>query len=127
MADFTYTAKRSIKSGHSSGTDYTITIVLQQVDDEQPSPVTNAHKALDGTEITVLHRIEKYIDFATDLVPTSGGTPDVDDFIEFFNSVAGGESFTYDDGTAQTVIMASKATRQREGLYFTYRFRVRVL
>ncbi len=128
MAEFEYTAKRAIKPGHSAGTDYTINIVLQQVDDAQPSPVSKKHKALSGTQVTVLHRVEVYISVVTDLVAVDGsGTPDVEDMAEFFHSVAGGETFTFDDGTLLTCIMEGKPQRQRQGIYFTYSFRFRVL
>ena len=127
MASFTYTAQRNIKAGHSQASDYTITVVLQNADDEQPKPVKNTHKALDGTEVNVLHRIETYVDITTDLVAISGGTPDPEDFGEFFHSVAGGESFVYNDGTDHDAKMAGDVSRQRTGLYYTYSFRIRLI
>lgn len=127
MADFTYTAKREIQGSHTIDLDYTISIILQQVDDEQPTPVLKQHKSLSGNEINVLHRVERYVSVVTDLVPVSGGDPSALDMQEFFYSVAAGETFEYDDGSPVNVKMAGNPTRSRNGLYFTYSFRFRVL
>lgn len=128
MAQFKYIAKREIKSGHTAGTEYTITTVLQKADGEMPEPVLREHKSISGAAVTVLHRIEKYLNVTTDYVAVDGsGTPDVDDFLEFFNSVAGGEEFIYNDGADHDAMMAGKPTRSRNGIYFSYSFKFRFL
>jgi len=129
--DFTYTAKRSVQSGHSAGTSYTITIDLQQFDRASRLQGTQ-RTALDGTTVTIAHREETDINIATDLVPADGsGAPSYLDMREFLDSVKGGELFTVDDGSspfsARVVDLANPYTETREGsLYFRYSFRVRV-
>ena len=128
MADFIYLASRALKSGHTAGTEYTITTELLRADGETPEPVIKQHKSLSGNTVTVLHRIEKYLAVTTDYVLVDGtGTPDADDWTEFLNSVAAGETFTYDDGTEYTVIMDGKPTRNRNGIWFNYSFRFRFI
>ncbi len=128
MPSFTYTATRSLKSGHVSGTDYTITIETQRDDDDQPRGIKDTFKALDGSMTHTLHRIEQYRDIKTVPIERSGGTPDPDDFIEFFNSVAGGETFTYNDGSDHTVMMSTMPKRTRLGsLHQFYSFKLEIL
>lgn len=125
MATFEYTASRKIKSGHSAGTDYTITIGLQQLDDGMPSAVKTVHKSLGGRQVTTLHRVERYLDIVTDYIPVTGGTPDAEDFEEFFFSVAAGETFTFNgEGADDVSVMVGKPQRIRQGLHYFYRFRI---
>jgi len=128
MASFTYTAKRQIKSGHTLGVDYAITIDLQARDGGMPEPVKTENLSLDGNVVTVLNRIDRIYKITTDMVPVSGGNPSDADFDEFFSSVAGGEVFSYDpDGTPVAAIMKGDATRSRNGIYFSYSFSIRLL
>lgn len=129
MPSFKYLAKRELKSGHTLGDEYTITTELMVADDEMPQFVGSQHKSLSGDTVTVLHRLEKYLSVTVDYVAVDGsGTPDTDDYIEFFNSVAAGEQFTYNDGTTDhLVIMDGNPTRQRNGTWFSYSFRFRFL
>lgn len=129
MASFLYTAKRSIKTGHTSGTDYTITIDLQQLDGNTPAPIKTVHKALGGEEVHQLHRIEKHFDLVTDYIAVDdSGTPDNDDMTEFLDSVAGGELFTFNDGsTAFTnARLVGNPTRARNGIFYSYTMKIRV-
>lgn len=128
MAEISYTAKRNLKSGHSAGTDYTIDISIHQEDGDTPKIIGERIKSLAGNEVTVLHRIERYLDITTDYVRADGtGTPDVADFREFFDSVAGGETFSYDNGEAILSRLVGDPTRSREGILFNYRFKLRIL
>ena len=129
--DFTYTAKRSVQSGHTAGNSYTLSIDLQQFD--RASRIQGTQRtALDGTTVTIAHREETDISIATDLVAANGtGTPSYLDMREFLDSVKGGELFTIDDGanpfSAKITDLANPYTETREGsLYFRYGFRVRV-
>lgn len=127
MPSFKYFAKRNLKSGHTAGTEYTITIDLQQLD-TQVVPVVATHRSIGGYTVTVFHRNDIEHQVATDLINADGtGTPDTDDFDEFLHSVAGGESFTFNDGSSDiSVKMAGKPTRRREGmLYYSYAFKLR--
>jgi len=128
MATFTYTAKRSIKSGHTLDVDYVIDIELMSLDGEMPKPEKKESRSLGGNTVTVLHRIDTEISVTTDYIESDGsGTPDTDDFSEFFNSVAGGEQFTFNNGSDQTCEMVSMPTRTRTGIKFNYSFSFRVI
>ncbi len=96
-------------------------------DDDQPDAETVEHKSLDGTTVTVLHRIERYTPITTQHIATSGGTPDVDDFTEFFDSISGGEAFIFNDGNDRSAKIQGKPTRKREALLYNYSFRIRLL
>lgn len=125
MPSFTYTALRNLKTGHSASTDYTITTSLQRAD-ENINPVYAQNIALSGNTVTVGQRIDQLIDIQTDYINTST-TPDVDDMLEFIYSTGYGETFTYNDGSDKTCIMANKPSRSKNGLYYTWSFTVRVL
>ena len=125
MASFTYTSLRNLKAGHSAGTDYTITVNLQQAD-EQISPQHSQNMALSGNSVTVAHRIDQIINITTDYI-NAGTTPDVDDMLEFMWSVAHNESFTYNDGTDKTVKLQGAPTRNKAGIYWSWSFSIRVI
>jgi len=127
MASFTYTALRNIKAGHTLGASYVITIDLQSIDGDMPKAIKKTSVALSGNTVTTLHRIDRVIQVNTDYVAITGGTPDVADFDELFDSVAAGETFVYNNGTAQNVKMESDPARSRDGIYYTYRFKFRVV
>lgn len=127
MADFTYTAKRQIKTGHTVDTVYTITIDLQQLDGGLPKKIGAENTSLDGSVVGVLHRIDRLQSIQTDLVAVSGGTPDPDDFDEFFSSVANMEVFTFNDGVDHDAILVGDASKARQGIYFTYSFTIRLI
>lgn len=125
MADITYTATRNIKSGHSSGTDYTITVNLQQAD-EQITPVNTQAVSLSGNTVTTAQRIDQVINITTDYI-NSSTTPDVDDMLEFLHSVAHGESFTYNDGSDKTVRLNGAPSRSQTGVYYSWQFAITVI
>lgn len=128
MATITYTAKRNLKSGHSIDNDYEIDIALMQLDDEMPRAQASISRSIGGNQVTVLNRIDEHLQVMTDYIESDGtGTPDTDDFLEFFHSVAGGESFTFNNGSDQTVVMVGNPTRVRTGVKFNYRFEMRLV
>ena len=126
MATIKYFASRNLKSGHTSGTEYTITVDLQKLD-SSPKPVTVEHRSLSGYSVRTLHRIDVEYDVTTDLINADGtGTPDTDDFDEFMHSVAGGETFTFNAGSDVSVVMVGSPTRTRESvLFYTYSWKMR--
>lgn len=126
MVDITYTALRNLKTGHSSGTDYTLSSLNLQQADEKVQPVNKRNVALSGNTVVTAQRIDKIIDITTDYL-NSGTTPDIDDMLEFIHSTAHGEQFTYNDGTAKTVQMTGQATRSKTGIYYTWQFSIRVI
>lgn len=89
MALITYTAKRSLISGHTTGEEYTIELPLS---DWTPSsePVTEKADALSGKRFTTLSRIEKSWSAAS--IPTDDAAI-LSQMEEFLDSVAGGEVF----------------------------------
>ena len=128
MPTFTYTALRNLKAGHSASTEYTITSALMTADDDQPEPDKAETVSIGGNVKTIFRRIDQFLDVTTDYVNRDGtGTPDYEDWEEFFHSVAGGESFVYNNGSDRTAIMASKPARNREGIFWNYRFRIRFI
>ena len=128
MADFTYTATRSLKSGHTIDTDYTITSELMRLDGEMPNPEKVVHRTLGGAEVTVLFYIDTKLEVTTDYINSDGtGTPDTADYLEFLHSVAGGEQFEFDNGTPVNVVMEGNPTRTRTGTKFNYSFTMRVV
>ena len=89
MATITYTAKRSLISGHTAGEEYTIDLPLEDWTPES-EPETNSVTSLGGKKFESLHRVEK---------SWSVGSAPMDDSVlietldEFFDSVAAGEVF----------------------------------
>ena len=117
MAYVTYTAKRNLKSGHSASTSYSIEFSAEQL---TPifTPSANENRSLGGTTETTFNRLDE--SWAVSAAFQAQST--YDDWREFFSSVAGGESFTFDAyGTvaspdnAQTVIMEGAPSMPRVG------------
>lgn len=124
MADFTYTALRKLKSGHSADTQYTISIDLQQ-GDPVPSPVQNPIVALSGRTVTTVHRLDEVVPIVTDYVGADT-TPDIDDMREFLYSVIHREQFQFNDGSgARDCILDSNPVPARAGILFTWSFSIR--
>ncbi len=89
---FTYTAIRSVTSGHVLDDVYTLAIYAASLTQrDEPKRVQNV--ALDGTEENLLHRIDVLWNITTDWVDV--GTP-FDELLEFLRSVSAGEVFTFD-------------------------------
>jgi hypothetical protein len=101
----TYTAKRNLASGHTSGTIYSLTFnVSSFVEARKRNRKTN--DTLDGTTYGVTHYVKKKFTFKTQVFE---GT-DLNQFREFIDSVDYGETFTITDpdtGTVYTVYLDS--------------------
>lgn len=89
MSYITYTAKRELISGHSSGTDYTITIYPRVVDRSNKT-FKSENVSLSGVTETIRYRKESYIDVTAIKIDEA----DLPQWREFFHSVDAGESFT---------------------------------
>ena len=126
--EFEYTAARSIQGSHTIGVSYTVDINLQQLDRvvtrKGPAPLT----ALDGSQVTVTHRVEASYSIKTDYVDTTT-TPAVDDLREMLDSVVGGETWTMDDGSGalNIVLVGNTYKETRNGTMLSYGFKVRLL
>lgn len=98
MATITFTAKRSLISGHSVGDQITFEIPLRSAD-RSPRRNTREAKSLSGRVMTRLMYRENQRSFQT---PPFRNASLKDQIIEFLDSVAGGETWTLDVyGTAQ--------------------------
>jgi hypothetical protein len=123
MATITYTAKRSVISGHTAGTVYDIEIDFAKFDPSKERHIETA-VSLSGNTQTRLHRIDNLYDIETDSIPEAL-QPQVE---EFFDSVAGGELFTIDLFGVTYIVRITddpKFTRAATTRRFSYSFRVR--
>ena len=89
MSYITYTAKRELISGHSSGTDYTITIYPRTIDRSNKT-IKSENVSLSGVTETIRYRKDSYIDVTAIKIAEA----DLPQWREFFHSVDAGESFT---------------------------------
>ncbi|MBT4076746.1 MAG: hypothetical protein HOE78_09175 [Gammaproteobacteria bacterium] len=127
MVDITYTAREKLKSGHTSGTEYTIEVDLSRFD-ESPNPVQTENKTLAGTIYTDLYHIEENYSIGIDYMPATGGTVNHDDLREFLYSIFGGYSFDIDDGTTvYTLVLTGKPTISNNGAFYNYSFNARAV
>ncbi len=113
MPVFTYTAKRRIATGHSSGTQYSMEKAAGPLTPEDRI-IKNSWRALGGNEETLLDRIETVWNLTTDWIREA----ELEFWQEFTASVAAGEQFTFDPyGTIAvpdaplTVALENKAIR----------------
>lgn len=90
MADITYTAEREIASGHTQGTQYTITIPLARWD-RSPRTEKNTVRSLSGRTMT--RRLNTVVFYDITTSPTDDATQ-IAHMREFLASVNGGETFT---------------------------------
>jgi len=126
-----YTAKRSLKSGHAVDTAYVITVDLSKLSRNYKA-IGNQAVSLSGNVVSSVHRYEETHDLQTVIV-TAVTTPDIDDMIEFLDSVASGEIFELDlSGASEPYVMAAmgRAYRTRRigsDDIFQYSFKVRKL
>ena len=135
MPFVTYTAERSIITGHTQSTSYSIDFEVQTID-PRPQDDKNQVVLKDGTVITTYYSRKMEWSVRTDFIH--------DDYIfpvatgvwgEFLDSVAGGETFTFDpQGTNASpsaksmscVMMGEPSWSRQEGTkYFTISFTVR--
>lgn len=126
MVDITYTAQRTLKTGHTAGTDYSISIDIQ-AGAVQPSPVQSQLKSLSGNTVTTVQRLDQTLTMTTDFFTTSS-TPDYDDMAEFIYSVIHGETFSFNPGTgAADAILEGTPTLNKSGVHYTWSFSIRFL
>lgn len=132
MPSITYTAKRSLKSGHSADTEYSIDFDAQVLGKSYKT-VKTTQKSLGGQSETMRIRRDAFWDVKTDLLSEA----DLDDWREFMASTDAGETFTFDPyGTIASPDDAVSVEREDESdgedrvgdsLYYTISFKVRVL
>jgi len=91
MAAVNYEALRSIISGHVSGTNYDLDLILEQAD-QSVKPTSSSSGSLGGQRETVLQRI----DYKWRLTIGSITSVNKDAVREFLDSVQGGEVFSLD-------------------------------
>lgn len=132
MTAITYTARRSLVSGHTADTEYSMDVGMSAIDpaDEADS---DQHVALDGTTETVLHRIDEPWRFTT--IPLDAAA--LAQMREFLNSHVSGEPFTIDpygtvaepDNPITVVLTSRRHPPRRLGTLMLYQlsFEVRKL
>ena len=121
-----YTAKRSIKTGHTATTSYQINIDVA-VYDRSSSIDGSQVKSLSGNTVTTVNNDLIKLNINTVLV-SSTTTPDIDDMREFLDSVKAGETFQLDSVNYILDSISSPYSETREGVnYFRYSFQVRQL
>lgn len=126
MASITYTAQRALKTGHTAGTDYTISIDIQN-GVVQPTAVQSQMVSLAGNTVTTVHRLDQTLAVTTDFFTTTS-TPDYDDMAEFIYSVIHGETFSFDPGTgAADAILEGTPRLNKTGVHYTWAFSIRFL
>lgn len=131
MGVITYTALRSLATGHSASTEYQLETAFQQLDAENREKGTLI-ETLDGSTEYDFDNLTGFIALTTDIVLHD----DLEFWEEFFDSVAGRESFFVDltgtiasPGTDISVQLHRGGYRpQRDGnLTYKFAFEVRKL
>ncbi len=122
-----YTALRSIQSGHTVDTDYTINLNIS-VANRLPNIDATINKSISGARVTTLRSSLFTYDITSTLVSTST-TPDIDDLREFLDSVKHGEQFTLDISGATVTYTLDKTANPYQEVsetvgYYRYSFRV---
>ena len=125
-----YTALRSIKSGHSASTAYTINVDLKSAD-RIPESSGSQLMSLSGNAVSTVHNLTVTYAVTTVLL-TSSTTPSILDMREFLDSVKAGETFTMDiSGASANYRLKSfknPYTESREDqAYFRYSFQAYAL
>lgn len=123
-----YTAKRSIMSGHTAGTVYDLEFAASVINHARDTEKkTNIAKS--GATVTLLHRIDKLIEVKSAIVAQAERPA----WEEFIDSVLGGESFSIDPyGTVavpdqpRSVILEGQVSEEREGTGMRWRFGFKV-
>lgn len=111
MAAVTYTAKRSLASGHTEGTEYSLDISLSALE-RRVDTVKDTATSLSGRDETLLHRLDVRWSCTTTYIDSA----DMPELREFLASTAGGESFTFDPyGTVASPDDPVTVTRQGNG------------
>jgi len=91
MTAITYTAKRSLISGHEAGSVYSIDVILEQAD-RSVRPIVDQQRAIGGSQETLLHRV----DVSWQIVIGSINNAGLPAMREFLDSVYAGENFIID-------------------------------
>lgn len=129
MLQIEYTAKRSLKAGHFVDTLYIINTELTK-QDRTFSAVGNQSVSLSGNTFSVIHRRDEIYALESQIV-TAATTPDIDDMIEFLDSVSSGETFRMDlSGVLENYVFESlrrpyRAVRLGKDEIYRYSFRAR--
>ena len=127
MTAVTYLAKRNLAGGHSVDTSYDLETECSVLN---PSDVADIKQSftLDGTPETVFNNLSERWSVTT-IVDQS----DYNLWREFWSSVAGGESFTFDaygsiatPDNPITVVMVGGATPKRVGTVDSWQFSFKV-
>lgn len=131
MPSVTYTAKRRVISGHTAGVSYSVDFDADVLQPNFPQKVDHV-EALDGSRDTLLWNVRE----TWSVTVTAIAAAQLNAWLEFLQSVVGGESFTFDPyGTAAapvsplTVELEGEFSTPRHGetMYFNPAFSVRVL
>jgi hypothetical protein len=131
MTAITYTAKRRLVSGHSSGTSYSLETAARVMDPNDRHAISS-NISMDGTTEGVLDRIDEEWSVTTGAIAGA----DLDAWREFFSSVAAKESFSFDaygsiasPDNVQSALLEGAPRYRRIGRLsaFTISFKVRVL
>lgn len=131
MLQIEYTAKRSLKAGHTVDTIYVINVEISKRD-RMLKTEGSQQISLSGNTVTTVHRREETYNLQTVLV-TDSTTPDVEDMLEFLDSTISGETFRLDlTGVLEDYVMTSitnsyRANRIGSTNIFQYSFQVRKL
>lgn len=91
MAAVTYTAWRSLVSGHVEGDEYSLDIPLASLE-RRVAEEKERTESLSGNEETLLHRLDVFWSCTTANIKEA----DIGALREFLDSTAGGEQFTFD-------------------------------
>jgi len=117
MANVTYVALRDVMSGHTAGVSYGIDFSPAAAV-RVPRSIKKESRSLSGKTQTTIYTIDELWDLQTSFVLASSTT--YDQWLEFFGSVRGGETFTIDiKGTNAspvnpiTVVMQGDETENR--------------
>ncbi len=132
MPFITYTALRSLKTGHTASVAYTINFDAQALNKSHKTIKTRT-QSLGGNTETIRVRRDTFWNIKTDLLAES----ELDDWREFLASTDAGETFTFDAyGTAASPDDPISVEREDEDdaeervgetMYYTVSFKVRAL
>lgn len=131
MTAITYTAKRSLISGHTVDTSYNLETSAVDVTPSHAPDTAAKNVTLDGTTEVILNRIDKTYQVTTGWIASAS----LDSWWEFFDSVGAAEAFTFDAfGTIASpdnplsVILEGEpnAGHAKKGALYQFSFTVRV-
>lgn len=107
MATITYTAQEALKTGHTAGVEYTITVSLRRLD-ETPKNESKQQTTLGNVVFTDLYYIQAEYSIETVSVDETG-TNSAEDMREFIYSVMDGQQFSFTEGsTTLTMVLTGQ-------------------